>query len=120
MNQSWLLPSGSDRYFRHQLAFEVAGAFTLAALTRRWDLVAFAGMILLPAVRSTWVALLRTGNAFWPVMVACVLVAPRGLPAIAAAWSVGCLVGALCSWKQTSATSLTAPRDPGGRTTRPR
>jgi hypothetical protein len=52
-----LLPTGSDRSFRHQLTFEmVTSGLLLIVVSRQWLLVLVAGGIWLPAVRSTWLS----------------------------------------------------------------
>lgn len=95
MKATWMLPATSDRSFRHQLVFELAGAGALAAATGRWDLVGVAGAVLLPAVRSTWVHWIRSGLGLVPVALAALIAAPHGIGAIVAVWAAGSAVGIL-------------------------
>lgn len=87
------LPSQADRYWWHQLGFEVGAALALAAVSGRWDLVAVVGGICLPAVRSTWVHWVRGGVGLVPTIVAMALASSSGLHAMVAVWAVGCAIG---------------------------
>lgn len=89
----WFLAPRTDRHRRHQLVFEIATSSALAAVTRQWVLVAFAGAICLPGIRRTWVHWLRRGTGLAPVAIAAVLVAPSGVGAVAGGWAVGCAIG---------------------------
>lgn len=87
------LPPETDRYRRHQLVFEVVPSLALAVVTRQWVLVAVAGAICLPAVRSTWVHWARHGVGLLPLGAAVVLVSPWGAAAMAGMWAAGCALG---------------------------
>jgi hypothetical protein len=73
--------------------FELVPAGLLAVATGRWLLVAFVGVIVLPAVRNTWVNMLRNGLGLWASAVAIVLATSGGLPAVAGVWAGACTVG---------------------------
>jgi len=69
-----------------------------------------AGLIILPAVRSTWVSWLRAGHLLWPVALACAFAAPLGMRAIAAIWLTGCAAGLISAWRhRPPSPATTAP-----------
>ena len=98
-----LLPAEADRYWRHQLGFEVGAAVMLAAVTGRSDLVGLVGAICLPAVRSTWVHWVRGGVGLLPAGVAMALASSSGLLAVVAVWALACTVGIVRRGRQAQA-----------------
>ena len=79
-----------DRYRRHQLVFEGACALALVAVTGRTLLVAVASLVLLPALRATWVERFRGGAGLLPSLIA-VAIAHQlgGVPAATAVTLLG-------------------------------
>ncbi|MCU1369707.1 MAG: hypothetical protein JWO77_901 [Ilumatobacteraceae bacterium] len=97
---AWLLPVGADRYWRHQLSFELGAAALLGALTGRWDLVSFIGAICLPAVRAAWISWVRAGIGLVPGIGVMVVASARGLLALFSSWLLVCAIGIARRWWQ--------------------
>lgn len=103
---------GSLRARRHQLAFELVTAGTLAMATRQWALVGLAGAVCLPAVRATWAGWIRSGVGLIPFGVAALIISSAGHEAVAWLWLAACAVG--IARQQHRAYLLTSHRTLGG------